>query len=132
MNSSGQNVSSDLDKKIEKINQKILTVIHIMILLCNLMETGFDLSKRHDPVKDHSKVDFPRMREGGEDASFSQSLFQQGKRTPEGNFRAQERANTLFRFDLCRAWAVSRRCRLAVSLLMLIIKETGQAGDLYR
>ena len=96
MNSSGQNVPSDLDKKIEKIHKKIMTVDSHNDTPMHLMETGFDLSKRHDPVKDHSKVDFPRMREGGEDASFFAVFVSQGKRTPEGNFRAQERANTLF------------------------------------
>jgi membrane dipeptidase len=96
MNSSGQNTPSDLDKKIEKIHQKILTVDSHNDTPMHLMEAGFDLSKRHDPVKDHSKVDFPRMREGGEDASFFAVFVSQGKRTPEGNFKAKERADALF------------------------------------
>ena len=96
INSSGQNTPSDLDKKIEKIHQKILTVDSHNDTPMHLLETCFDLSKRHDPMRDHSKVDFPRMREGGEDASFFAVFVSQGKRTPEGNLRAKEKADAIF------------------------------------
>jgi len=96
LNSSGQDTSTDLDKKIDKIHQKILTVDSHNDTPMHLMDAGFDISKRHDPVKDHSRVDFPRMREGGEDASFFAVFVSQGKRTPEGNFAAKERADAIF------------------------------------
>ncbi len=92
----GQNTNSDLEKKVDKIHHKILTIDSHNDTPMHLMETGFDLSKRHDPVKDHSKVDFPRMREGGMDASFFAVFVSQGKRTPEGNSSAKQRADLLF------------------------------------
>jgi membrane dipeptidase len=96
LNSSAQDPTSDLNKKVDKIHRKFLTVDSHNDTPMHLMEAGFDPSKRHDPVKDHSKVDFPRMREGGEDASFFAVFVSQGKRTPEGNFRAKQRADDLF------------------------------------
>jgi len=96
LNSSGQTNGSDLEKKVEKIHHKILTVDSHTDTPLNLMDRGFDLSKRHDPQKDHSKLDFPRMKEGGMDASFFAVFVSQGKRTPEGNLRAKQRADDLF------------------------------------
>jgi len=96
MNLIGQNVSSDIEKKVDKIHRKILTVDSHNDTPQKLMEPGFDLSKTHDGLKDHSAVDFPRMREGGEDASFFAVFVSQGDRTPEGNKKAKDRAFALF------------------------------------
>src|SRR5450759_4016007 len=95
-NSSGQTNGSALEKRVEKIHHKILTLDSHTDTPLNLMDPGFDLSKRHDPQKDHSKLDFPRMKEGGMDASFFAVFVSQGKRTPEGNLRAKQRADALF------------------------------------
>jgi membrane dipeptidase len=92
----GQITQSDIEKKVEKIHRKILTVDSHVDTPQRLMDTGFDISKRHDPQKDHSMVDFPRMKEGGMDATFFAVFVSQGKRTPEGNFKAKERADALF------------------------------------
>jgi membrane dipeptidase len=62
----------------------------------HLMDAGFDPSVRHDAVKDHSKIDFPRMKEGGMDAVFFAVFISQGKRTPEGNYKAKEHADAIF------------------------------------
>jgi len=35
-----------------------------------LTHSGFDVGERHDAQNDRSKVDFPRMKEGGLDAIF--------------------------------------------------------------
>jgi membrane dipeptidase len=40
----------------------------------------FDFGKRHDPVKDRSRVDLPRMEEGGLDAVFLAVFTGQGER----------------------------------------------------
>ncbi len=92
----GQTPQSDIEKKVEKIHHKILTVDSHVDTPQRLMDPGFDISKRHDPEKDHSKVDFPRMKEGGIDASFFAVFVSQGDRTPEGNFKAKKRADVLF------------------------------------
>jgi len=43
----------------------------------------FDFGQRHDPVKDRSCVDIPRMEEGGLDAVFLAVFTSQGERTNE-------------------------------------------------
>jgi membrane dipeptidase len=85
-----------MEKKVEKIHHKILTVDSHVDTPQRLMAPGFDISKRHDPEIDHSKVDFPRMKEGGMDALFFAVFVSQGNRTPEGNFQAKKRADVLF------------------------------------
>jgi membrane dipeptidase len=96
LNSFGQVNSSDLEKKVEKIHRRILTVDSHIDTPQRLMDKGFDISKRHDQQKDHSKVDFPRMREGGMDASFFAVFVSQDRRTQEGYFQAKLRADALF------------------------------------
>lgn len=96
LNSFGQNVGTDFEKKVERIHHKVLTIDSHIDTPQHLMDTGFDISKRHDPKKDNSKVDFPRMKEGGMDASFFAVFVSQGDRTREGNYKAMERADALF------------------------------------
>ena len=92
----GQKSASDLEKRIEKIHRKILTIDSHVDTPQRLMENDFDISKRHDSLSDHSKLDFPRMKEGGLDAAFFAVFVPQGKRTQEGNFQAKKRADDLF------------------------------------
>jgi len=86
----------DIDKKVEKIHKIILSVDSHTDTPLRLMQRGFDVSKRHDPVKDHSKVDFPRMKEGKLDAAFFGVFVTQGKRNYEGNANAKQKADVLF------------------------------------
>jgi membrane dipeptidase len=92
----GQPVSSEIDKTVDNIHKAILTVDSHTDAPLQLMDAAFDMSKRHDPVRDHSKIDFPRMKEGGLDAAFFGVFVSQGKRTPEGNLRAMKRADAIF------------------------------------
>jgi membrane dipeptidase len=86
----------DLDKQADKIHQKILSVDSHTDTPLRLIQPGFDISIRHDPVKDHSKIDFPRMKEGRLDAAFFGVFVSQGKRNQEGNQKAKQRALLLF------------------------------------
>jgi membrane dipeptidase len=86
----------DINKRVEKIHRKILSVDSHTDTPLRLMQSGFDISKRHEPVKDHSKVDFPRMREGKLDAAFFGVFVSQGKRNYEGNANAKQKADVLF------------------------------------
>ena len=95
-NSYGQKNLSSPENNLGKIYRNILTIDTHIDTPMHLMDPGFDISKRHDPVKDHSRVDFPRMREGGMDAAFFAVFVSQGKRTPEGNFKAKQRADQVF------------------------------------
>ena len=91
----GQTAPSELDKKVDQIHRKIFTVDSHTDTPLQLMNPGFDISKRHDPVKDHSKIDFPRMKEGGLDGAFFGVFVSQGKRTPERYYHAMKRADAI-------------------------------------
>ena len=54
-----------------------------------MIEPGFDLSERHNPLDTGSKVDYPRMKEGGLDAIFFAAFVSQDIRDNEGNERAK-------------------------------------------
>lgn len=88
------------DEKIERltarIHKKYLTLDSHTDAPLQLTEKGFDISKTHDPIKDHSTVDFPRMKQGGLDAAFFAVFISQGKRTPQGNALAKSKTDLLF------------------------------------
>lgn len=56
----------------------------------------FDLSKAHSPRITGSRVDFPRMKQGGMDAMFFAVYLGQGARTEAGYADAKRRAKVLF------------------------------------
>jgi membrane dipeptidase len=80
------------EEKAADIHKKVLTVdTHVDTPLLVYYREGFDLGDRHD--KDESpptKVDFPRMKEGGLDAVFFAIFVGQGARTTEGNENAKQ------------------------------------------
>jgi len=57
---------------------------------------GFDLSKAHNPRTTGSRVDFPRMKQGGMDAMFFAVYLAQGARSEAGYADAHRRAKQLF------------------------------------
>ena len=112
---SGSAQDDQVVKRVTKIHREALTVDSHTDTPLRLMQSGFDISARHDPVNDHSKLDFPRMKEGGLDAAFFGIFVSQGKRIPEANARAKEKAWVLFD----TIYSVTKRfpdlCRLALS-----------------
>lgn len=95
--------SSSLDAKIEsiaaraaRIHAEVLTVDTHVDTPMKLLRPDFDLGERHDPRKSSSKVDLPRMKEGGLDAIFFAVYVRQGPRTPGGNSKAIEQAIRTF------------------------------------
>jgi len=86
----------DINKRVDRLHEKILSVDSHTDTPLRLQQKDFDISKRHDPVKDHSKVDFPRMREGKLDAAFFGVFVSQGKRDFNGNANAKQKADILF------------------------------------
>ena len=80
-----------------EIHEEIVTIdTHVDTPLVLRLNPEFDLSVRHDPYESGSKVDFPRMEEGGLDAVFFAVWIGQGARTPEGNESAKEKALEIF------------------------------------
>lgn len=56
----------------EALIQKALDIHHRVLTLdthadtpLRMIQPGFDMSERHDPNETGSKVDYPRMKEGG-------------------------------------------------------------------
>lgn len=77
------------EEKARLIHEKVLTVDSHTDTPWALLQGGFDLDERHDYAKDKSRVDFPRMKEGGLDAVFMAAFIGQRKRDEEGNERAK-------------------------------------------
>lgn len=90
-----QSPENEIDKRVEKIHKKILTVDSHTDTPLNLMDKGFDVSKKHNVTVDDSKYDFPRMKIGGLDAAFFGAFVPQGARTPAGNALAKAKADRL-------------------------------------
>jgi membrane dipeptidase len=78
------------EERAKIIHERILTVDSHADTPWYLLQGGFDLAKRHDFEKEHSRVDFVRMKEGGLDAVFLAAFVGQRKRDEEGNKNAKE------------------------------------------
>ena len=72
-----------------EIHERVLTVDTHADTPLRMIEPGFDLSERHNPLDTGSKVDYPRMKEGGLDAIFFAAFVSQDIRDNEGNERAK-------------------------------------------
>lgn len=86
----------DLEKKAAKIHHDILTIDTHNDTPMRFTRSQFNMAERHDARKDRSKMDFPRMKEGGLDGAFFAVFIGQGPRTPEGNTKAYESAIKIF------------------------------------
>jgi len=78
------------EESAKLIHEKVLTVDSHTDTPWALLQGGFDLDDRHDYDKDHSRVDFPRMKEGGLDAIFMAAFVGQRRRDELGNKKAKE------------------------------------------
>lgn len=72
-----------------KIHDRVLTFDSHADTPLRMIEPGFDMAERHDPNESGSKVDYPRMVEGGLDAIFFAAFVAQNIRDDEGNSRAK-------------------------------------------
>ena len=71
------------------IHDRVLTLDTHADTPIRMIEPDFDLSERHDPYETGSKVDYPRMKEGGLDAIFFAAFVAQDIRDNDGNERAK-------------------------------------------
>jgi membrane dipeptidase len=83
---------SKLEKKAARIHAAAYTVDSHTDTPLRLNRMGFDFGVRNDPRETRSKIDLPRMNEGGMDGIWFAVFIGQGERTPEGNQRAKEEA----------------------------------------
>ncbi len=59
------NKPGELEKKAAAIHKAVITIDSHTDTPMQMMQKGFDMSVRHDARKEYSKIDFPRMKEGG-------------------------------------------------------------------
>ena len=72
-----------------EIHDRVLTFDSHADTPLRMIEPGFDMAERHDPNETGSKVDYPRMKEGGLDAVFFAAFVAQDIRDDEGHSRAK-------------------------------------------
>ncbi len=77
---------------ISRFHQTIITIDSHTDTPLELMDAGFDFGERHDPADNGSKIDLPRMDEGGLDGIFFGVFVGQGKRDAAGNQSATRKA----------------------------------------
>lgn len=76
----------------KEIHEKVLTVDTHTDTPWQTLQEGFALTERHDFKKTRSRVDFPRMKEGGMDAVFMASFVGQSDLTEAGYKNAFDKA----------------------------------------
>ena len=86
----------NLEEHAQKIHNNFLTVDSHSDTPLGLMTPGFDISQRHNYLETGTRVDFPRMKEGGMDAMFFAVFLGQGKRDSASNLKAKIRAEMIF------------------------------------
>lgn len=81
-----------LVKKAARIHEAAYTVDSHTDTPLRINRLGFDFGTRNDPRETRSKIDLPRMKEGGMDGVWFGAFVGQGPRTPEGNEAARNEA----------------------------------------
>ncbi len=92
-----KSVNSKLLAKADIIHNNVLTLDTHIDTPMRLIDSDFNINKKNDPVKTHSKLDFPRMKKGGLDAAFFAVFIGQGDRTEEANNEAKDKALSIFK-----------------------------------
>ena len=81
------------------LHEQLLTLDTHLDTPANFAVTGWDILARHEPSRDGSQVDFPRLVQGGLDGGFWAIYTPQGPRTVAGDHAARD-------FALGRAVAI--------------------------
>ena len=90
---SSQQKETDLATQVSTLHDKVLTVDTHADTPSRLLREDWDIGERHESTgRRASKIDLPRMAEGGLDAEFFAVFVGQGARTPEGYAAAKRRA----------------------------------------
>lgn len=85
-----------LRKRAARIHSSILTLDSHCDTPLTILHSNLDMGIRNDPKTTRSKIDFPRMKEGGLDASFFAIFLGQGNRDEPGNNKAKADALKIF------------------------------------
>jgi membrane dipeptidase len=88
--------SQALEVRAKEIHERVLTVDTHCDTPSLMLREDWDIGVSHQPGgRRGSKIDLPRMEEGGLDAAFFAAYVRQGERTPQGYIKARERAHLL-------------------------------------
>ena len=100
----GLSFGKGLDKKEKRIHEKALTVDTHCDTPMAMLNDNFDIGIRNSPPQ--SRVDFPRMKDGGLDAIFFAAFTGQRQRTKENTENAYKRANLMIDavYDACNKY----------------------------
>ncbi len=79
----------DIIEKALEIHNRVLPLDTHADTPLRMIEPGFNMAERHDPRETGSKVDYPRMKEGGLDAIFFAAFVAQDIRDDDGHTRAK-------------------------------------------
>jgi membrane dipeptidase len=90
---SSQQAEADFATRVSELHDKVLTVDTHADTPSRLLREDWKIGERHESTgRRGSKIDLPRMADGGLDAEFFAAFVGQGARTPEGYAGAKERA----------------------------------------
>ena len=93
MSCSSQETEADFAERVRELHDKVLTVDTHADTPSRLLREDWDIGVRHESTgRRGSKIDLPRMAEGGLDAEFFAAFVGQGERNPEGYETAKARA----------------------------------------
>ena len=81
-----------LVQKAARIHNAVFTIDTHCDTPLNIFRSDFNLAVRHNAKESDTKVDFPRMKEGGLDAQFFAAFLSQGPRTIAGHANANKKA----------------------------------------
>lgn len=81
---------SSIEKKAAAIHEAALTIDSHTDTPMSMLHSGFNFMEKNNSKR--SKVDLPRMKEGGLDGIYLAVFIGQRERTPEGNQKAMEDA----------------------------------------
>ncbi len=84
------------EAKISRIHKRAITIDSHTDTPMRFLDQGFSFAQRHDARTQHSKVDIPRMEEGGLDGIFLAVFIGQQGRDDAGNLAAKNEALRVF------------------------------------
>lgn len=86
----------DIQAKAQKVHQEVYTIDSHNDTPMSFGDPDFNMGQRHDVKNGGSRMDFPRMKEGGLDGAFFAVFTGQGPLTDEGRQNAYHRAKITF------------------------------------
>jgi membrane dipeptidase len=90
---SSQETEAEFATRVRELHDKVLTVDTHADTPSRLLREDWDIGERHESTERRgSKIDLPRMAEGGLDVEFFVAFVGQESRTPEGYEAAKKRA----------------------------------------